>query len=607
MNWLTISVLAQVILGTSAVFDKILLGRKFFNPFVYAFWLGVLGVFSAVLLPFGFQAVSFQLIGVAFLAGAFFILAIFFLFYALDLSEASQTLPVIGGISPLFTLIFSYFLLGSWLGSGDLAAFLIIISGALILFAVEKKEIRKSALFLILLSSLFFGASNVLSKIVFEAGNFVSGFFWIKIGGVLSALLFLVFKKYRRQILDSSRRNLTSHYFLYLANRIYAGIGSALVGLAIFLSYQPALVDAVQSFKYVIIFLAALVLLKERFYGKILVGKLLATIFISFGIFLIAVIGYARAIPIDKSRPIVWGLTYSTKFAGQLGLNWQEAYGKILAELKPKKVRLVAYWDEIEKERGSFDFSKTDWLLQKTKEGGAPVILAIGLKAPRWPEFHAPDWARSMSVEDRENALREYLKKVIERYKNESLIESWQIENEPFLRFGERLKRGEDFLEREISAVKSIDDKKPVLITDSGEFGLWYKAAKKGDVFGTTMYRKVHAKALGWLFGNIEYPIGPEHFRLKEKIIRFLINDFTKKFIVIELQAEPWSKIALEKITYDEQIKLFSLDYFADTIRYAKETGFDEYYFWGAEWWYFIKEKYQDSRYWNFAKTIFNQ
>ena len=144
-------------------------------------------------------------------------------------------------------------------------AFLIILSGALILFVVEKKELRKSFIVLILSASLFLGASNVLSKIVFEASNFITGFFWIKIGGVLLALFFLIFKKYRQEILNSNQRSLVRHYFLYLSNRAYAGIGSLFVNLAISLSYHPALVDATQSLKYVVIFLFALILLKERF------------------------------------------------------------------------------------------------------------------------------------------------------------------------------------------------------------------------------------------------------------------------------------------------------------------------------------------------------
>jgi len=605
MNWVFIVILAQIILGTSSVFDKILLGRKFFNPFTYTFWLGILGIFSSLLLPFGFQVISYQIIGVALLAGVFFVLGMFFLFYVLNLSEASQTLPVVGGISPIFTLIFSYFLLNSWLGSGDLTAFLIILSGTFILFVVEKKELRKSFIALILLASLFLGLSNVLSKIVFGTSNFITGFFWIKIGGFLLALFFLVFKKIRQEILNSNQKSSTHHYFLYLSNRAYAGLGSLLVYLAIFLSYHPALVDATQSLKYVVIFLFTLILLKERFRGWVLIGKISATILISLGIFFLGLIGYARVIPINENRHIDWGLTYSTKFAEQLGLDWQKTYERILLELKPRKIRLIAYWDEIEKEKGHFNFSKTDWLIQKTRESNTPIVFAVGMKTPRWPEFHVPDWARLIPTEERETALREYIKNVIEHYKDEPLIKMWQIENEPFLWFGERLKRGENFLEKEISLVKSIDKKRPILISDSGEFGLWYKAAKLGDIFGTTMYRNVYNNFLGKFIGNINYPIGPNYFKLKEKVIRFLINDYDKKFVVIELQAEPWSHIQLQNLPYKEQMRLFSFDYFTDTIKYAKETGFDEYYLWGAEWWYWIKEKHNDSRFWEYAKTIF--
>ena len=484
-------------------------------------------------------------------------------------------------------------------------AFLIILSGALILFVVEKKELRKSFIVLILSASLFLGASNVLSKIVFEASNFITGFFWIKIGGVLLALFFLIFKKYRQEILNSNQRSLVRHYFLYLSNRAYAGIGSLFVNLAISLSYHPALVDATQSLKYVVIFLFALILLKERFKGRVLIGKISATILISFGIFFLALIGYARAIPINESRHINWGLTYSTKFAAQLGLDWQKTYEKILLELKPEKVRLIIYWDQTESEPNKFDFSETDWLLEKTSEYKIPAILTLGMRVPRWPECHSPEWAKKLAAEEKEEALRQYLKTVVSRYKDNLTIKMWQIENEPFLFFGECPNRGKDFFEKEIATVKSIDSTRPVIATDSGEFGLWYKAAKMGDVFGTTMYRKVHTRALGWLFENIEYPIGPEYFRLKEKIVRFLINDYNKRFIVIELQGEPWSPTELQDRTYEDQMELFSFDYFTDTIKYAKETGFDEYYLWGAEWWYFIKEKYNDSRYWDFAKTLF--
>lgn len=603
MTWLLVVILAQIILGTSAVFDKIILRRKFFNPLKYTFWLGILGIFSIALLPFGFSALSIKFTLIACLAGAIFILALLCLFYALDYSEASQTLPIVGGLSPIFTLSFSYLFLNSKFDISEIFGFLILVFGGLILFATEKKELRFFSTLLIVASAFLFGFSNVLTKLVFDNSNFITGLFWMKMGGVLLVILSLVFPRIRKGIFHSKHEPHKKHFAFYFANRTYAGIGSFLVYFAISLAH-PALVDAVQSFKYVVIFFAAWLILRERFNGRILTGKILATIFISFGLVWIGMVGYFKEFPANPERHIDWGLTYSTKFTQQLGLDWQETYSAILKDLHPQKVRLVVYWSEIEKEPGKFDFSQVDWLIQKSKEKNVSVILATGLKAPRWPECFNPDWTKVFSSEKKEEALRNYLKEVIERYKGETTIKIWQIENEPFLLFGQCPKRSEIAVEEEVRLVKSLDPSRSILLTDGGEFGLWYKAVKMGDIFGTTMYRNVYINSIGWLVDNIEYPLTPDYFRLKEKMIRFITNEHTKPFIVIELQGEPWSHIELPQVSIEKQTKLFSPDYFADTIKYAKEAGFDEYYLWGAEWWYWMKIKNNHPEYWELAKNL---
>jgi len=83
MTWLLIAALAQLTLGTSAVFDKLLLRRGVFDPWVYTFWVGILGIFSLVLVPFGFESVSLGFLLLALLAGSIFILAVLFMFLSL--------------------------------------------------------------------------------------------------------------------------------------------------------------------------------------------------------------------------------------------------------------------------------------------------------------------------------------------------------------------------------------------------------------------------------------------------------------------------------------------------------------------------------------------
>ena len=598
MTWLLVAILAQIVLGTSAVFDKFLLRRKFFDPLVYTFWLGLLGIFALIILPFGFGLLSLNTIAIAIIAGALFVLAMLFLFYSLDYSEASATLPVIGGFSPVFTLIIGYFLMGSFLGFGELSAFFFLVLGGVVLFLVEKKELRFLSFIFITASALSFGLSNVLSKIVFQAGPFVPGFVWIKIGGVIFVLFLLLRQSFRQRIFSSSRQAKTKYHFLYFVNRVYAGAGSILVYFAISLAH-PAIVDATQSLKYIVIFFCAWLLLKERFKGKILAGKIIATIFIAFGILWLGLVNYSRNIPISPVQNIEWGVTFSAKFSRRLGLNWQKNFEAILSDLHPDRIRIVAYWDEIEKTKGNFDFSDIDWEINELQKKGIKTILAVGMKVPRWPECHIPDWAQSISTEEREKELQKYMAEVIKRYKTYQIIDAWQVENEPFLSFGVCPERGNNFLSDEISLVKKIDPERPIITTDGGEFGLWYKAARQGDIFGTTMYRRVYNE----FFGYIDYHLPPGFFILKERLIRFLLDDYDKKFIVIELAAEPWMQKQIYETPISEQFNFFDYNFFKDTISYAKEAGFDEYYFWGAEWWYYLKQNGRPEI-WNEAKKL---
>ncbi|TSC75397.1 MAG: Uncharacterized protein G01um101433_894 [Parcubacteria group bacterium Gr01-1014_33] len=556
--WLLIASLAQIILGTSAVFDKLLLKRKIFDPWAYTFWLGVLGAFALLLAPFGSFFIPPKALVIALVAGAIFIFAMLALFEALSKSHASIVLPAIGGLSPVLTLILAFFVFNGKFNGMDAIGFLFLILGSAAFFLTEERELKWHILSLVIFSAFFFGISNVLSKIVFESAPFIPAFIWIKMGGVCAVLSLLLIPSLRKKIFHAHAASGASHNAWYLANRGYAAIGSLLVSFAISLAH-PALVDATQSLKFAVIFIASGIFLKEHIAGKMVWKKILATFLIIAGLVWLGLVEYAREIPVDTVRPITWGVTFSSKFSRALGLDWQKNFEAIVTELHPKKIRLVAYWDEIEKTRGEFDFSELDWQIQKSQEANIPVILAVGMKMPRWPECHIPAWAREIPIQTTEakppygglasvtleEHLRDYIKVVINRYKNHPALAVWQIENEPFLRFGKCVERGENFLQKEIALVKSLDPSHPILVTDSGEFGLWYRAIRAGDIFGTTMYRKVYPPSVGRWTGIFQYPLSPAFFRFKTKLLRLIAGEQDKKFIVIELQGEPWGSVEI--------------------------------------------------------------
>jgi len=302
-----------------------------------------------------------------------------------------------------------------------------------------------------------------------------------------------------------------------------------------------------------------------------------------------------------KKKDISYGVTFSKKESEDLGLDWKENYLAILDDLQVKKIRLSAYWDEVEKEKGIFIWDDLDWQINEAEKRNTEIILAIGTRLPRWPECHFPDWVKKTNKQEREKEVLNYIKKTIERYKNKKTIKVWQIENEPFLaHFGECPKLDKEFLDKEILLAHKLDSR-PILISDSGELSLWLPAAKRADIFGTTMYRDTYSQILK---KYIHYPIEPGFFRFKKNIASFFVHP--EKWLVIELQGEPWGPRPFQELSQKERDKTMSYEKFLDIIDFSRKTGFKEFYLWGVEWWYWEKNVQHDDRFWNKAKELFD-
>lgn len=603
MSWLLVALAGQGLGALAALIDKILLAKSSFRPASYAFWMGIFGVFSFVLIPFGFGAVPSSVLAVSALAGATFVFGFYFFFLALRRGEFSEAVPALAGLTPLATLLFGALLFSAPLTLLEQAGFAFLVMGSIVLTLAEPRGLRLFLAVTLLASGALLGLSAAATGVVFREVGFISGFVWIKTWGIIAALGFLLVRRAREEILGSVRN--TGASGLFIGGRLAGAASSFLIYFALSLAH-PALVEATQGARYVLVFAIGWLVLRENFRGRTLALKIVATILIAFGLGWLALGEYAKSLPpVETERPITWGVTFSEKFSRELGLDWRENYLAILDELEPARLRLVAYWDDIERDPGTLDFASLDWQLDEAERRDIPVILAAGLKMPRWPECHVPDWAAALSKGKREEALRDYMRKVVERYRGRSGIVMWQIENEPFLMFGSCGTRPAKVLEREIALVKAIDPSRPILVTDGGELGLWVRAASRGDVFGTTMYRKVYPEVIGPLLGVIEYPIGPDYFRVKERFTRWWTGKPDQRFIVSELQGEPWSPVHLREAPLGEQLETFSPAYFADTIEYAKRAGFEEYYLWGVEWWWWMKQVHGVDDYWNYARTLY--
>jgi hypothetical protein len=188
----------------------------------------------------------------------------------------------------------------------------------------------------------------------------------------------------------------------------------------------------------------------------------------------------------------------------------------------------------------------------------------------------------------------------VKKYQLNSTIVAWQVENEPFLsNFGECPKFSAKFLDEEIQVVRELDTR-PIVVTDSGELSTWVLAAKRADIFGTTMYRDTYSNVFK---SYVHYPIVPGFFRVKKRLSGIIAHP--KKWIVIELQGEPWAPKPFQQVSQAERDKTMSLAKFTDMNEFAKATGFDELYWWGVEWWYWERQQGRPE-FWEKAVKIFN-
>jgi len=134
-----------------------------------------------------------------------------------------------------------------------------------------------------------------------------------------------------------------------------------------------------------------------------------------------------------KPETITYGMSFNTLYARELGLDWRETYDAILSDLAVRHLRLAAHWTMIEPQDGVFNWEELDYQVEQAKKYDAEVILAIGRRLPRWPECHIPDWAGNLSWEEQKVEILEQIEEVVLRYKDESHITHWQVENEPYL------------------------------------------------------------------------------------------------------------------------------------------------------------------------------
>jgi hypothetical protein len=303
----------------------------------------------------------------------------------------------------------------------------------------------------------------------------------------------------------------------------------------------------------------------------------------------------------QRDVPLTLGASFIPDYAEQFGLNPQQTLHAMIYDLGVRNLRFVSYWNDIEPTKGHYDFKTLDWEFAQADAGHAKVTLSIGLRQPRWPECHPPNWVNTSAPDSQwEPELEQYMQAVIERYKNNPALQSYQLENEYFLStFGQCKNFDRGRLVNEFNFVKKLDPKHTVIIARSNNALGTPIYAPTPDEFGVSVYKRVWDSTITHRY--FEYPFPAWFYAFlagTEKIVT------GKNTIIHELQAEPWPPDGqqIANTPTNELNKSLSATRLAARFQYGEATGIKTIYLWGAEDWYYMKQKRHDPDLWNVAK-----
>lgn len=296
-----------------------------------------------------------------------------------------------------------------------------------------------------------------------------------------------------------------------------------------------------------------------------------------------------RTLPTDKL-----GVSFSVKQCRDFQIDPHDTLDWLLHEMGFRRFRLMSYWNEHEKKQGRYDFSALDQQLGQIEKAGGIVTLCLGVRQPRWPESHWPDWALKLPQTERYQALADFITAVVQRYKDRKLIVNWQLENEALNRnFGENGDFNRKRLRDEYNLVKRLDPARPVVMSTSNSWGLPLRRPIP-NLIGFSFYRVIYVN------GNYTYSKLPVwSFRLRDILAKIILRwpHFTDTFIH-ELQCEPWGPKAIWEMPVEEQDKSMGSEQIRTNIQLAKSTGLYPMDLWGGEWWYWRLKNHGDDSIW---------
>jgi hypothetical protein len=307
-----------------------------------------------------------------------------------------------------------------------------------------------------------------------------------------------------------------------------------------------------------------------------------------------------------KNVPLEIGATFVPNYASYFELDPKVTMAAMIDDLGLKRLRLVSYWSDIEKTEGSYDFSSLDWQFKMAEVKGVKVSLALGLRQPRWPECHMPAWAQAKLDSDWYDPLKKFIAATVERYKDSPVLDSYQLENEYFLKaFGLCYDFSRDRLVSEYNLVKSLDPDTPLIVSMSNNAIGTPIGDPRPDMWAISVYKRVWDKTITQRY--FEYPIPAWYYAFRAGFTELTRG---RQVFIHELQTEAWTPETFDgtkDTPISEQYKSMDANRLRSRIEYGKATGMRTIDVWGVEWWYWLKTVKNEPAIWDAAREEFKK
>ncbi|HYH36310.1 MAG TPA: beta-galactosidase [Candidatus Saccharimonadales bacterium] len=296
---------------------------------------------------------------------------------------------------------------------------------------------------------------------------------------------------------------------------------------------------------------------------------------------------------IDPAR---YGVSFSAKQCRNFKISTDETLDWLIKTAGFRRFRLMSYWDEHEKQPGTYDFKELDKQISLVEAAGGVITLCLGARQPRWPENHWPDWAWEQDKEARTEALLRYIETVVRRYRSRGCIVSYQLENEALLKsFGRRPEVDRKRLRAEFALVKRLDPTRPVIMSTSTSWGIPLRRPVP-DIVGFSYYQVLYNSKEQRYTTAFHTPL---LHRVRAGLIRLTTG---KPVFIHELQLEPWGPKGIWDMPPVQQDESMGPVRITKNLALARAVHRYPIDLWGGEWWYWRTMKQKDKNMWTVLK-----